>query len=114
MKALLFALCGLIAWATGAFAQTGSVNLTSTAVVVGTSSAQAGGAHNRRHLELLNQSATATIYCTMDGTAAVATPTAGQLTLLPLSGFAWGSGVIPANALNCIASGASTPLTIVE
>lgn len=104
----------LLACPTVALAQSGSVNLVATPVLVGTSSAQVGGSHNRRHLELLSQSASATIYCTMDGTAAVATPTAGQLTIPPLSGFAWATGLIPSNAINCIATGAATPLTIVE
>lgn len=114
MKALLVALCGLIAWGSGAFAQSGSVNFTSTPVVVGTSSTQVGGAHSRRHLELLSQSATATIYCTLDGGAAVAADTAGQITILPRSGLAWATGMIPSNAINCIATGAATPLTIIE
>jgi hypothetical protein len=105
--------CALLAPLASAFAQS-SVSFSSTPITVGTSSAQAGSAHQRRHLEVLNQSATATVYCTLDGGTAVAAPTAGHITLPPLSGFVWGTGIVPANALNCIATGATTPVTIVE
>jgi hypothetical protein len=103
-----------VMWAGAAMAQTNSAPFAASPASVGTSSAQVSSAHTRRHLEFQNQSGTATIYCTLDGSAAVGGPTAGQITLPPLSGYAWGTGLVPANAINCIATGAATPLTILE
>ncbi|MGH9307700.1 MAG: hypothetical protein ACRD0I_12575, partial [Acidimicrobiales bacterium] len=85
-----------------------------TAVTVGASSASVIGVGQRYYLALLNQSATATIYCNFDATAAVASATAGQLTISPLSGYVWDTGKIPSNNINCIASAASTPMTVLQ
>jgi len=89
-------------------------SLTSHGVTVGTSSGTASNPNPRKHLELLNQSTTATIYCTIDGSTPVAAATANQITIPPLGGIAWAEGTIPANKVTCIASAASTPLTVLE
>ncbi len=96
-------------------AQSSSQNLSTVSAIVTGSSTRVSNAKARRHLEFVNQSPTDTIYCTMDGTAAVASPTAKQLTFLPNGGgFSWTTGVIPANEFNCVSSGTSSPLTIIE
>jgi hypothetical protein len=75
----------------------------------------------RNFLGIYNQSTTATVYVAFDA-AAVAAATAGQVTLLPITGanvswFAWGPGdaqALPSSAINIIASAAATPVTIIE
>jgi hypothetical protein len=75
----------------------------------------------RNFLGIYNQSATATVYVAFD-MAALAAATAGQITLLPISGanvswFAWGPGdgqALPSGAINMIASAGGTPVTIIE
>jgi hypothetical protein len=107
--------CALLTLASAALAQTGARPYTKVAVTVGTGSARVLNQNNSRtHLELYNQSATATIYCTVDGTAAVAAATAGQITIPPLAGQVWGTGQLPSNEFNCIATASSTPLTILQ
>jgi hypothetical protein len=73
---------------------------------------------NRRRLGVYNQSTTATVYIAFD-VAAVASATAGQVTLLPISGASknfveWDGDLVPAGALNMIASAGSTPVTVIE
>jgi hypothetical protein len=106
--------CALLIPALSAWGQTISGLIVVTPVTVGTGSAQASGSHLRTYLALLNVSTTATVYCTLDGSAALATATAGQITLLPSSGFVWSGGKVPTNQINCIASASSTPFTILE
>jgi hypothetical protein len=114
MKISTFLLgCALLILAAPAWAQTNSAQFAAHSQTVTTSPAQADQAQTRRHLELLNQSTTATIYCTLDGSNPVASATAGQITLPPLGGSAWASGLIPSNQIICIAT-ASAPLTIME
>ncbi len=101
--------------ATGAFGQSSSQNLSTVSATVTGTSTRVSNAKARRHLEFVNQSPTDTIYCTMDGTAAIASPTAKQLTFLPNGGgFSWTTGVIPSNEFNCVSTGSSSPLTIIE
>jgi uncharacterized membrane protein YedE/YeeE len=91
-----------------------------TAVTAGIASAVVSAAHPRRYLGIFNQSTTATVYIAF-GQPAVAVATAGQLTLLPITtppGFSsveWdGSGFVPGNQINVIASAAATPVTVIE
>lgn len=77
-------------------------------------------AKSRSFLGIYNQSTTATLYVAFDS-AASAAATAGQITLLPVSGanvswFAWGPGdaqAVPGGAINIIGSG-TAPATIIE
>lgn len=110
----LIAFLAALFCASAALAQQSTVSFNVVALTVGTTSATVSSGHDRRHLEFQNQSPTATIYCTMDGTAAVATPTAKQLTFPPLGGYVWASAIIPSNAFNCIATASGTPLTLIE
>lgn len=92
-----------------------------TAFTAGVASAQAVPFRQRKSLSVLNQSQTATIYIAFDA-AAVAAPTAGQITLGPLgatgqspnaSGFQIPSDP-PWSAVNIISSAAATPVTLLE
>jgi hypothetical protein len=104
----------MLAISGSAFAQSSSRDLSSKGATVGTSPSTVSSEHARTHLELSSQSKTAYIYCTIDGSVPVAAPTANQITLAPLAEKWWTIGVIPSNAINCIADTASTPLTTVE
>jgi hypothetical protein len=92
-----------------------------TALTVGTTSQVVSAARPRRCLSIHNQSTTATVYIAFDRPA-VAAATAGQFTVGPIGvvgGVAqiwwWdGSGFVPANQINMIASAAATPVTVVE
>lgn len=75
-------------------------------------------AKSRSILGVYNQSTTATVYVAFDA-AAVASATAGQITLLPASGANTSSVLIigpdaPNSAINIIASAGSTPVTVIE
>jgi hypothetical protein len=92
-----------------AFAQT-----TTVASTIGTAASQLVGQESgRSYLSILNQSTTATIACTLDGT----TPSvngAGSVTMSPLGGFVWDTGKIPWGPVTCISSASSTPVTVVK
>lgn len=87
---------------------TGSVS----SVTIGTSSAQAiaSEANGRRLLSIDNESATATIACSMGGTAAL--NAAGSFTIPPGMTRTWSGTAVPADAVNCISDTSSTPATI--
>lgn len=80
---------------------------------VGTSHAQVAAAAkaNRVYVLLHNPSAPGgnTIYCSFGGTAAVAG--AGTLSIAPGQYLTLENNFVPSDALDCIASGASTPMT---
>ena len=92
-------------------------------ITAGTTNQVASPARQRNFLAILNQSESATLYVAFDQPA-VATATAGQLTIGPLnpgigqaeSGSAVfrGIGETPWQTINIIASGAGTPVTILE
>jgi hypothetical protein len=83
-----------------------------SAVTVGASSAQVLAAGSRKYLSFDNESTTATIACNFGGTAAI--NTAGSYTLPPGATRTWAAanGFVPSDAVNCIASVGSTPLTV--
>ena len=88
---------------------------TVTAATVGTSSAQVIGSGNRWRLAIVNQSATANVACTIDGTAA-ALNRAGSFNIPANSTRVWvgpdsGFGA-PGGAVNCISDTPSTPVTV--
>jgi hypothetical protein len=112
MKRLLLA-TALAFLALPAFAQLSPSLITTIAVSVGMSHGQVSGQHFRSYLSLINVSATATIACRLDGTAAVI-GAAGTIPLPPLAAYNFDGGVIPGNAIDCIASAPSTPLTVLE
>lgn len=85
---------------------TGSV----TAATIGTSSAQVLAAASRQLLAIDNESTTATIACAFGAPAAI--NTAGSFTLAPGVTRVWKDYPVPADAVNCIASAASTPATV--
>lgn len=85
---------------------TGSV----TPATIGTSSAQVLAAGSRRLVTIDNESATATIACAFGATAAI--NTAGSYTIAPGYTRVWDKYPVPADAVNCIASAASTPATV--
>lgn len=69
------------------------------------------------YLGVFNQSTSATVYLAVDTTAAAAA-TAGQITLLPVTGanksfVEWSDGATPTGVVNIIASAGSTPVTVV-
>jgi hypothetical protein len=78
---------------------------------VGTSSAQCvAAAASRVTMAIDNESTTATIACNFGGTAAL--NAAGSWTIPPGDTRTWNGSFVPADAINCIASAASTPVTI--
>lgn len=85
---------------------TGSVS----AATIGASSAQVLAAAPRRLLAIDNESASATIACAFGTTAGI--NTAGSFTIPPGVTRVWSSYPVPADAVNCIASAASTPATV--
>jgi p-aminobenzoyl-glutamate transporter AbgT len=113
-SAAAWSLIVFLLWASFAWADMSSRAAIIVKVTVTSTSGVAEAAHQRTYLAMLNQSGSDTISCTLDGTAAVLNA-AGTLTLLPLAGFVFDStGFIPNNALNCISSGVSTALTLIE
>jgi|GEM_PF-5583647 hypothetical protein len=104
----------LLVWG-GAAHASGGTGSAVTATTLGTSSAQALAANTITGYRLIiidNESATASIACTLNGTAAL--NTAGSITLAPQTRVVIGGvpNVSIREPLNCIASAASTPLTI--
>lgn len=92
---------------TGAIsAVTGSVS----AATITNSSAQIVAAASRRLLAISNESASASIACSFGGTAAL--NTAGSFMIPPLSTRTWVNYPVPADAVNCISSVASSPATV--
>lgn len=83
-----------------------------TSASVGVASAQALASGARKYLLLNNESASAFVACAFAGSAAL--NTAGSITLAPYQSFTWESSFVPNDAVNCIASAAATPLTIVS
>ena len=83
-----------------------------SAVTVGTSSAPALGAAvgGRKFLAIDNESQTATLACAFG--AAAALNTAGSFTIPPGFTRTWDGTFVPNDAVNCIASAGSTPVTI--
>lgn len=83
------------------------------AASVGVASAQALAAATGRRVLLAidNESTTATIACTVDGTTA-ALNSAGSWTIGPGATRVWDGTMVPTGPVKCIASGASTPVTI--
>jgi len=61
-------------------------------------------------LDLVNESATATVACALGATAVL--NGAGSITLPPLWHRSWEGTFVPTDAVNCIASAGSTPATI--
>lgn len=114
-RAIIIGLCAALAWSCRLpTAEAGGV----TAVTIGTSSAQALAAPTNqgwRFLVIDNESTTATIACTFDGTAAI--NTAGSFTIPPESSSGTNRLILGPfaatihNAIDCIAS-ASAPATI--
>lgn len=90
---------------------TGTVAFTSA--TVGTGHAQVLAASQvRLYLMLHNPSVAGgnTIYCSFGGTATVAG--AGTVSIAPGQYVTWESSYAPIDAIDCIASGASTPMTL--
>jgi Zn-dependent alcohol dehydrogenase len=83
-----------------------------TAVTVGTSSAQALAAavSVRRFLAIDNESTTAAVACAFGATAAL--NTAGSWTIPPGMTRTWNGTFVPSDAVNCIAGAAGTPVTV--
>ncbi len=86
---------------------TGSVS----ACTVGTTSAACAAAATSRVLvAIANESTSATIACSFGGAAAL--NAAGSWTIPPGDTRSWSGSFVPAEAINCIAGAASTPVTI--
>jgi hypothetical protein len=84
---------------------------TYSSVTVGTSSAQALAAGSAsKFLDIMNESASATIACAFGATAVI--NGGGSITFPPGWHRSWEGSFVPTDAVNCIASGASTPATI--
>lgn len=86
-----------------------------TAVTAGTTSAQGVAGHTRNFLLISNGAASATVAFAFGTTAAVING-AGSITLAAGASirFTQADGLVPNDALNFIASGASTPVTVIE
>jgi len=85
------------------------MTLTHTVASVGVSSAQALAANtSRRYLKLINDHATQVIYCKFGVTAVVNE----GIRINAAGGVVTFEDLMPMTALNCIATGASTPLLI--
>ena len=84
-----------------------------TAVTAGTTSAQGVAAGTRAALLVINSAASATVAFNFGGTAVIN----GAVSITLVAGEKWSAvqtiGYIPSDALNFIASGASTPVTVV-
>lgn len=89
-----------------ASAVTGSV----AAATITNSSAQVVAAASRKLLAIDNESTTATIACAFGGTATV--NTAGSYTIPPGYTRTWNSYPVPADAVNCISTAATSPATV--
>lgn len=88
-----------------------SGSVTVTAATVGVASASVLAAGTRKYLFMQNVSATASVACRPDnGTAAL--NTAGSFMLTPGGSRTWEGSATPNGQINCIASAASTPVTI--
>jgi len=83
---------------------------TVSGAIVGTASAQVLAAGARQLLAIDNESTSATIACAFGGAAAI--NGAGSFTIPPGVTRTWTAYPVPADAVNCIASAASTPATI--
>lgn len=92
--------------ATALSAVTGSVS----AKTITNSSAQVLAAASRLFLAVDNESTTATIACAFGATAAI--NTAGSFTIQPNQTRVWNSYPVPADALNCISSAATSAATV--
>jgi hypothetical protein len=83
-----------------------------TSATVGTSSAQALAAGARvAVLSIQNVSASASVACSLGGTAAL--NTAGSFQIAAGQILAFNTNYIPQDAVNCIASASSTPVTVI-
>jgi hypothetical protein len=82
-----------------------------SAASVGVSSAQALAPGARKYLFVQNVSATASVGCNFGGGTA-ALNTAGTRMLPPYASATFEESFVPNQAVNCIASAASTPVTI--
>ena len=81
------------------------------AATIGVASAQAVAASTATvFLDLVNESATATIACAFGAPAVL--NGAGSITLPPLWHRSWEGSFVPTDAVNCISSVAATPATI--
>lgn len=85
---------------------TGSIS----AATITNASTQFLAAASRRLLSIDNESTTATIACAFGATAAI--NTAGSFTLVPGTTRVWNSYPVPADAVNCISSAATSPATV--
>lgn len=83
---------------------------TTTAVTAGTSSNQGLASGTRKFLAISNESASAFVAFSLGGTAAL--NTSGSKTLAPMNSFTFDADFVPSDAINVIASAASTPVTI--
>lgn len=83
-----------------------------TAATVGTSSGQASAARQRKFLMLANPSATSTVWIGFGVTAVASGP--GCIALPPGTNIKFDQTYVPSDQINAIASGASSPLTIIE
>ena len=89
-----------------------AAGLPPVAKTIATSTGAAIAAGSYTNASILNQSASAFIYCVWGGTA-IASATAGQYTIAPLGGYVWDSSDPPPKslALNCIST-VSSPATV--
>jgi len=96
--------------ATGNAGTPSAVTGTVSAATITNASTTVVAAATRRFLLIENESSTATIACNFGGTAAI--NTAGSFTILPNTNRKWSDYPVPAEALNCISSVASSPATV--
>lgn len=107
LLALLFVLAAL--WPAAAQQYPIAVH-TTAGCTVGTSSGQCLAAGRYRFVQVQNTSAAASIACAWGGAAALNSSGSAQLSAGQPASWGTNTSGVPQQALNCIASAASTPL----
>lgn len=83
----------------------------SATLIVGPALSGSGGAMRRTRLMIDNESPSAAIACTIDGSTP-ALNTGGSFTLAAGATRIWDSGFVPNGAVNCIAGSTGVPVTV--
>lgn len=83
---------------------------TSPVTVTSTSAQVLAAGQVTQLLAIDNESSSATIACAFGGTAAL--NTAGSFTIAPQNTRVWNSAPIPNDAINCISSASTSPMTL--
>lgn len=89
---------------------TSAGNYAAKTITNSSTEALAAAAGGRVFLDIINESASATIACALGATAVI--NGAGSITIPPLWHHSWDGSFVPSDAVNCISSVASSTATI--